>query len=521
MKLITAIFFLSTTALFAQHKCIVFFKDKAVKENKSFALSQMASERRAKIGVTYDNSDLPINPTYLQVIQQSDGSIIQTSKWLNAVLVESKQLINWSNLPFVSKVTLVEGRKNGRTTMEVSDQLQGNAQSSDKNFVMHDGAVLGWNGYTGRGVHIAVFDAGFYGVDSVTGFEKLRDENRIFYTRDMIKGGSVYQYDQHGTQTLSVMAGYRKDSFTGTAVDATYSLFVTENVASETLVEEFNWVAAAEIADSLGVDIISSSVGYTQFDDANTNYVFADLDGLTCISTIGAIMAARKGILVVNSAGNSRALPWMKIGAPADADSILTVGAVSSDLVVTNFSSPGPTADGRIKPEVCALGLRTAVIDSKGDLRESSGTSFSTPLIAGLCASLWQAVPHYSNIELRKLVIEVSHKFSNPDTNFGYGIPNFATALAKAKGYYFESELQIFPNPAIGELYIATGNIRGDVDFVLSNSLGQLVSQLRLSVEKNSKVNLSPMLVSEVVGGTYFLSIQHADGKEQRALIFQ
>ncbi len=513
--LITVLSFLSLP-VFAQNKAIVYLKDKP--DQAQFSLSKAAADRRARLGVTFDKSDLPINSEYSKVIVESGGTIIHTSKWLNAVLVESKHPTNWANLPFVSHMQVVENKKSARSTMSESLSIRTLA-TSDKNFNMHHGQVLGNMGYKGRGMHIAVFDAGFLGVDSVNGFKKLQGEKRVFYTRDLVNGSSVYQYDEHGTQTLSVMAGYIENVFTGTAVDATFSLFVTEASSSETLVEEFNWVVAAEIADSLGVDVISSSLGYTQFDGANGDHTFSDLDGRTAVATKGAVMAARKGILVVNSAGNYRAQGWQKIGVPADADSIITVGAVSVDSLVANFSSPGPTADGRLKPEVTSLGVRTAVINRNGQYGESNGTSFSTPLIAGLCASLWQSSPDLSNQDIRKIVIGVSHKFANPDTNFGYGIPDFAKALEITKGYKVENGLLVFPNPAPGKLFLGTGNISGSVNFIMMNSLGQVVSSTQLVVEKNTKVDLSILLSAQPATGTYFLNIIHSGGTEEKAVV--
>ncbi|MES2629090.1 MAG: S8 family peptidase, partial [Bacteroidota bacterium] len=276
---------------------------------------------------------------------------------------------------------------------------------------------------------------------------------------------------------------------------------------------------AAEIADSIGADIISSSLGYTTYDDPYPDHTFSELDGRTCVSTIGAVMATRKGILVVNSAGNSRAQPWRKIGAPADADSILAVAALSTDSVIASFSSPGPSADGRIKPDVSSLGVRTAILNTQGGISESNGTSFSCPLLAGLCASLWQSAPGLTNMQIRDLVLQVSHKFSKPDTNFGFGIPDFAKALTVVQGQLKVEGFTLYPNPSVNELYLNPGAIAGQVEFILLNSLGQRVSSTTLTVEARTRVDVSSLLNPALAKGTYFLKIMHTGGEEEKTVV--
>ncbi len=230
-------------------------------------------------------------------------------------------------------------------------------------------------------------------------------------------------------------------------------------------------------------------------------------------------MATRKGILVVNSAGNSRAQPWRKIGAPADADSILAVAALSTDSVIASFSSPGPSADGRIKPDVSSLGVRTAILNTQGGISESNGTSFSCPLLAGLCASLWQSAPGLTNMQIRDLVLQVSHKFSKPDTNFGFGIPDFAKALTVVQGQLKVEGFTLYPNPSVNELYLNPGAIAGQVEFILLNSLGQRVSSTTLTVEARTRVDVSSLLNPALAKGTYFLKIMHTGGEEEKTVV--
>lgn len=513
--LIISLFF--TASLSAQHRSIVYFKDKPVIDG--FELSRAASERRAKSNLTYDQTDLPVNPKYLEELPKHGAKVVRVSRWLNAALVEHRGTIHLNQMEGVLRVAPLHPRKADRVAESVDSPGTG---VSDKNFNMHNGLDLRNAGYTGKGILIAVFDAGFNGVDTNKAFARLRDENRIVYKRDMIANGNVFQYDNHGAMVLSCMAAYLEGAYSGTAVDASYCLFVTEYAPTETQSEEFNWVAAAEIADSLGVQLINSSLGYTTFDDSQTDYEYQDMDGRTAISTKGAVMAARKGILVVNSAGNSRTKPWKYIGAPADADSILAVGAITIDSSLASFSSSGPTSDGRVKPEVAALGSSTSVINTSGNIANASGTSFAAPVMAGLCASLWQSEPQLTNMEIRQVVLESANQFANPDTNIGYGIPDFSKALKLAGKVRSDGKLKVYPNPInIGNLTLETGNISGEIVVSLLSSLGQELGKLSLVVKKNTEVSIASILPGNLPMGMYFLKIKYGPNEEERVLIHQ
>jgi len=514
VKLITGVIaLLFCLGVNAQHRCIVYFKDKPAVS--SFYLSKEAAERRANLGLTFDFTDLQVNQTYLDQLVNDGYKILHVSKWLNAALLESKKALT-DTYAFIGSVEYLKKRASYTSRLHSNDS----SLYSEKNFIPHRANQLYDLGYTGKNVHIAVFDAGYKGVDSVAGFDKLRKENRLFFAQNLVGQGSVFQYSNHGTQVLSVMAGFIPDTFLGTAVDARYSLFVTEDVSSETQAEEFNWAVAAEMADSLGVDIINSSLGYTEFNDPATNYTQESLDGHTAISTKAAVLAARKGILVVNSAGNLGAKAWQKISAPGDADSILTVGAINEDSVLAYFSSLGPTADGRIKPEVCALGSGTALINERGGLVLGNGTSFSSPLIAGLCASVLQADPSMTNHKLRRLMMEVSDRYAKPDTIYGYGIPDMGRALDFIeKGKISLDRFTVFPNPTSRELRLSTGDVSGSVTIDLLNSIGQFVKTVTIEAKANQVVELNTLSESLNSAGTYFLRIKSSQGTQVKAVV--
>ena len=320
---------------------------------------------------------------------------------------------------------------------------------------MIGGLQLHENGYFGDNINVAIFDAGFMGVDILPIFNNLWDNNKIIFTRDFVNNNkNVFDYSQHGTMVLSVMGGYMLDSLIGTAPMANYLLFRTEDSESETMVEEDYWAAAAELADSIGVDIINSSLGYTiMYDDTINSHTYSDMDGNTTIITKAADRAASRGILVVNSAGNSGLSSWYHIGAPADGDSVLAIGAVDYLGKIASFSSRGPSFDGRIKPNVCAKGVSVVVADQDSTIRYANGTSFSAPIISGLSACLWQAISsnniELSNMDIINLIQESSSLFSNPNDSLGYGIPNFYLSYLNSSidSSNYDNQINIFPNP--------------------------------------------------------------------------
>ncbi|MCC5932201.1 MAG: S8 family serine peptidase [Cyclobacteriaceae bacterium] len=447
------------------NRYVVYLADK---EQNNYSLSQpqefMTSDalmRRERQGIALDISDLPVSGAYLNELKLKGVPVFFSSKWLNAVLVEAgeDQLSELESLPFVSKIEFVapgarllyentggRNRKKGTQEIEISPAERASTHAQNRMLgidKMHE------KGFKGRGIKIAVFDSGFRNVDNSIFFEQVKNENRFIATRDFIRNSnSVYQFDFHGSRVLSCIAAYRENEFIGTAYESDFILCVTEDVSSEYRIEEYNWLFAAEYADSIGVDIINSSVGYSYFDDASMDYTYQDMDGRTAIISRAAAFAARKGMIVVASNGNEGNKTWRYINAPADADSIISVGSVDLDQEKSFFSSFGPTSDGRIKPELSALGAGTSIVTGN-NIGMSNGTSFSTPLIAGLVAGFWQALPELSNMEVIYYLKNAASRSDSPDTLVGYGIPNFMSAYALATN--LEQDIQdrfiVYPNP--------------------------------------------------------------------------
>ena len=368
--------------------------------------------------------------------------------------------------------------------------------------------------FQGQGMYIAVFDAGFPNVNSLATFDSLNLQGRLLGYKNFVQNNNnVFSssLNQHGTNTLSCMAAYTDGQLIGTAPKASYYLFITEDTSGETPYEEVCWNSAAELADSLGVDIISSSLGYTTFNYAALNYTHASMNGDIAISTRAADMAASKGILVINSAGNDGASAWQIIGAPADGDSVLTIGAVDNMGVRASFSSKGFTADGRIKPDVCAQGVGAVLANSSGGFFGGNGTSFSCPIIAGMAACLWQYFPYLSNMQLQDLIKQYSSQYNSPDSLLGYGIPNFSlsvqqiisSALAKD-----EPIKAVFPTVFSNRINIIFHNSDTEtISTKLINVHGEMILEKNFSTISNNN-NLLSLDQLDVAQGMYTLVIQ-------------
>jgi subtilisin family serine protease len=303
---------------------------------------------------------------------------------------------------------------------------------------------------------------------------------------------------------LSTIAGYLDNQFVGTAPDAKFYLFISEDAARETPLEESLWVEAAEKADSLGVDVINTSLGYTTFDNPKYNYVYADMDGKTTFITRGAEIAFSRGMIVLNSAGNEGNVSWRYIGAPADAASVLSIGAVNATGVIANFSSYGPTADNRVKPDVCAQGAGVYIVNAAGNIATSNGTSFSSPVLTGVITCLWQAFPNKTNVEIVQMVKESAHLYANPTAQEGYGIPNFEAVFDLLNAEESEEILEVvaYPNPAITELKFKFPNQVTAMELVIFDILGK-----RLSTENITKLN--PVTdISNLAQGVYFVQLK-------------
>lgn len=467
-KLLLFFILFSLTKLLAQvEDAWVYFNDKPSETTFISApltmLTQRALDRRTRYSIALDYKDVPVEASYVLQVKNTNGITIKArSKWLNALHVQGTEVAINSllNLSFVAQVqyankTLNAGGKSVKPK-KITDRnkklditVNFNYGNAANQIQMLNGEVLHQNNFTGTGMQIAIIDAGFPNVDNFPAFQRLHDNNQILGGYDFVnRSTNFYTGNYHGMAVLSTIGGYLDNEFIGTAPDAEFYLFISEDTANETPLEESLWVEAAERADSLGVDVINTSLGYTTFDNPNYDYVYADMDGQTTFISRGAEIAFSRGMIVVNSAGNSGNNAWHYIGAPADASSVLSIGAVDALGVIASFSSYGPTADGRIKPDVCAQGADVYIINSSGNIATSNGTSFSSPVLAGVIACLWQAFPDKTNAEIIQLVKESSHLYASPTAQEGYGIPNFE-AIYSLLDIDNENivEVSLFPNP--------------------------------------------------------------------------
>ena len=525
---------------------LVYFRDKAgtpfsVAQPQAF-LSARAIARRTRQGIAVLPRDLPVSPAYVAQIRAVAGrpQVLYTSRWFNAALVscDSVTLARIAVLPGVRAAsTLNRAPRAAQADAPVNAPavpaartlagraFYGSAYAQNQQIGvpgMHDA------GYRGEGMQIAVFDAGFPGANRISAFQPLFVEQRLASTRNFVDGGTnVFQRSSHGTNCLSTMAANQPGFFVGSAPKATYHLCITEDDNSEHPVEEANWLAAAEYADSTGVDVISSSLGYTDFDAPSPSYTYADMNGRTAISTRAATVAARVGMLVVSAAGNEGSRPWHYISAPADADSILTVGAVDSLGIRASFSSYGPTADGRIKPTLTAMGRATAVLDPNGVAYRGNGTSFSCPVLAGMAAAFWQANPTLTAQQVIAVLRSTASQANAPDNSLGYGLPNFGRAynslhpnspLSAAAAATVES-LTLYPNPrGTGALMLVLpAALRGvPLAVRILDVRGAVVLRQQLPASSAAEVDLRPGALAR---GQYLCEV--SAGAVRRTVRFQ
>lgn len=420
------------------YKYRVYLTDKkgtpySVRQPEKF-LSQKSIDRRKRLKLKVDEHDLPLTPAYVDGLREKGLHVVNMSKWNNTVVVETNDTLlakSLTSLPYVKEIRRVYTRPDSIAAPDTTDRhalATGTLDTTDNYYgqgygqiKMLNGLRLHEAGLRGQGMTIAVIDGGFYNADILPG---LKDA-RILGTRNFVEPGvDVYSANSHGMMVLSCIGAHAPYSLVGTAPEASFYLIMSEDTPTEHMVEEDNWCAAVEYADSLGVDIVTSSLGYYLYDDPAENHTYRELDGQTALNSRSASLAASRGLLLLNSAGNSGNNRWKKIGVPADARDILTVGAVDSLRQNALFSSLGNTADGRIKPDVMAQGQQAAVLDVDGSLARANGTSFSTPILCGLVACLWQAFPDCKPVEVINAVRQSADNAEHPDNVFGYGIPD-------------------------------------------------------------------------------------------------
>ncbi|GAB3719684.1 S8 family serine peptidase [Spirosoma lituiforme] len=518
-------------------KYLVLLRDKAnspysISRPEQF-LSQRSILRRQKQGIATLERDLPVNPTYVTQLQQAGAKVWFTSRWLNAVLVET----NDATLAAIQKLSFVNGLEFGRSlatarpsaeahTISVG-KLESSASTSDTalNYGNSQAQItqLGVDkmhqlGYHGEGMLIGVLDAGFLNGNNVGFLKPVLDEQRVVSTYDFVKKEtSVYEDDSHGLSCLSAIAATADKQLYGTAYKASFILLRTEDAATEKQIEEANWLIAAEYADSAGVDVISSSLGYTQFDDATTSYTYQNMDGKTALSSRAAQIATQTGMVVVVAAGNEGSNAWHYLSAPSDAASVLAIGAVTQTGQRASFSSFGPSADQRVKPDLAARGQGTIIGSPGGQIVSGNGTSFATPLVAGLAAGFWQAHPRLTAAQVTDALRRSGSQFGAPDDQLGYGIPNFERASVLADSY---GQLLVYPNPfsdaeALG---VQWGDVQANapLDATLTNAAGRIIWQNRYTSPGVSAFTLPSLNLS---AGMYFMTLISGDKKRTVKLI--
>ncbi len=418
--------------------------------NASAYLSQRAISRRTRYNIAIDSSDLPIPSSYISQLQNIPNvTVLNTSRWLNAVTIrttDANALNTINALPFVQNIKNIAARttsinkKNTAPTLPVSATARVTGIETDyfeygttsfNEIHLNNGEFLHNIGLRGQGIQNAILDGGFYNYNNLRSLDSININGQVLGTWDFVNHeASVTEDIVHGMQCLSTIAANIPGQFVGKAPKASFYLFRTEDDSQEYPIEEFNWVCGAERADSSGSDIISSSVGYYDFDDAAYNYSYADMNGHTTIASMGADLAAKKGLLVFNSAGNSGLNAYKYISTPADADSILAVGSVNLAGVPAASSSYGPSADGRVKPDIAGPGVSVLVQAANNTIGTNSGTSFACPNMAGLGTCLWQGFPEYNNMKIVQAIRQAGSIATAPNDRVGYGIPNMKIAFS-------------------------------------------------------------------------------------------
>ncbi len=438
------------------------FTDKA--GSNLVCLSPTALEMREERGIAIDSLDYAVSPLYLDSISRLGAEVLHTSRWFNGATVEA----NEQTIQAIKQCTFVDTIYLTRTDQDPSvipslslrkrEVIIGERQEAKgeglKQLAQLSLLPLHKAGYKGQGIRVGIADGGFYNADTLDsiprgkqwlGYADLTDSQHDFFGPE----------GNHGTLCLSAIMG-QQENYQGAATEAEYFLFRTEEHSTESPKEIDNWIAAIEMADSLGLHIVSTSLGYTTFDNQEMNFVYADMDGRTSRGAQAAIIAARKGMLLVVAMGNDGDKVWHNLATPADADSILSVGAVDVAGEIAAFSSYGPSADGRVKPEVCAVGAGTALIDpATNEVMNGNGTSFACPLIAGMAACLWSALPQATNMEIRERIIRSADRYAQPHEQYGYGIPDAWLAYTQATTNSSTPELQ---NSSISKI-IQNGHI--------------------------------------------------------------
>jgi subtilisin family serine protease len=482
-------------------------------------LSPRALLRRTNQQIAINNADIPVSQFYIDSLQKLGFEVWLKSKWLNAVVIYTdtttiKQVTNQSFVVSHQRLTRVAADLiSPLKSIQQQSAVAINYGNAANQITMIGIDQMHKDGFAGQGMQVAVLDAGFSKANQLKVFDSLFVNNRILGTYDYVKKETtVYEDHEHGMEVLSVLAGYSEGNLVGGAYKASFYLLRTEDNNSESPLEEFNWAVAAEFSDSIGVDVISSSLGYTDFDTLSLSHHYSEFNGKTTIAARAAKMAASKGILVCVSAGNDGANAWKHISTPADADSIITVGAVDSQGKYAYFSSIGPSADNRIKPDLVTKGLGAWVATTSGTFGSNNGTSFSCPILAGLATGYWSAFPNLTSQEVIQNLKLSASQYLNPDNYLGYGIPNYSKAKNIVLGDVKQGNALmylLFPNPVdenntlvirmldnLNELIVFVYHADGSL--VLTKPVAQVGNDIFLDVSSLAK-------------GVYFLKVQNVN----------
>ncbi len=511
--LTSVLFIVSPFVLLAQDVYFIGFANKIgtnyTISNPNEFLSQRSINRRNRQGIGITQSDLPVSHSYINEVASKGALIRYPLKWMNGVVATiptESVLQEVTQLSFVTstikifdsnaKGSMLPDDEFGPVFSEKRDPLDFyNYGSSATQIKMMNGHKLHNLGYRGQGMLITVLDAGFRNVNVLSAFSNLWFNNRIVFMRDYVnRNSNIFNEHSHGTIVLSAMAGNISGQLVGTAPEASYILIRTEDANSEQIIEEYNWAAGIELADSLGADVVNSSLGYYLFDVESQNHSYSHMDGQTTPSARMANEAMSKGLLVIASAGNEGGTQWQRIITPSDAFGSIAVGAVDSQGNYASFSSIGPSFDGRVKPDVSAMGKATVVQNSMGNIATANGTSLSAPLVAGLATCLWQKYSNLTATEIKQLILQAGSIYNNPNPNLGHGIPNFGiytTGLIDTSDTFHK--VRLFPNPTDSTISFVTPNllmnkeltirvfgVSGNLEFQSSIVASSTVTQINL-----------------------------------------
>lgn len=507
--------------------------------NPSVFLTPQAISRRTTYNIPLHQTDLPVTPSYIQQIEAINHvEVLYASKWLNALVISvdssavamqalaaiksfsfvldtsKAKKMKLNKVPTINPIELAARELNPTVMLAKYKYGMGTGQAYQLEVqCLHE------TGYRGQGMVIAVCDVGFNDVNTGALFDSIRNSNSILGTRDFVAGGTnAYQGGSHGTMVFTCLAANSPGVMIGTAPKAKYWLFRTEDGGSETLVEEYNWVRAAEFADSVGVDMITTSLGYTTFDNPAQNHTYATLNGRTAPMSIAANLAARKGIFVLNAAGNEGTSNWKYIGVPADADSICTVGAVDTTGAIAAFSSVGPTADGRIKPDLQACGVRAWVSSDGNNIFPGNGTSFATPVLAGAVACFWQKNRSFNNIKILDTLKKGASNGKTPNNVRGWGIPKLCNGITSVTKIQANANLDFnaYANQNDGTIKVNfTYMLNENFQIKILDVTGKLISTYDYKASESeielNAVNLAP--------GLYLIQVQTSKGEKTKKLL--